>query len=54
MSAALRLAERGYQVSLLEASDRIGGKAGSNRNGADYDDHGYHVFPLWYLNMETG
>ena len=50
MTAALRLAEHGCQVSLFEATDRVGGKAGSNKNGADYNDHGYHVFPLWYLN----
>lgn len=50
MTAALRLVERGCQVSIFEATNRVGGKAGSNRDGADYNDHGYHVFPLWYLN----
>jgi uncharacterized protein with NAD-binding domain and iron-sulfur cluster len=50
MTAALRLAERGCRVSLLEAGDRLGGKAGASWNGAGYDDHGFHIFPLWYLN----
>lgn len=50
MTAALRLAERGCQVTLFEAADRVGGKAGSNKDGFEYNDHGYHVFPLWYLN----
>lgn len=55
MSAALRLAERGCRVTLLEGSGRLGGKAGSDRSvreGAEqYDDHGYHIFPGWYLNL---
>ncbi len=55
ISAALRLAERGCRVTLLEGSDRLGGKAGSRRSthqGRDhYDDHGYHIFPGWYLNL---
>lgn len=55
MTAALRLAERGCRVTLLEGSGRLGGKAGSDRSvrgGAEqYDDHGYHIFPGWYLNL---
>lgn len=55
ISAALRLAERGCRVTLLEGSERLGGKAGSLRStheGRDhYDDHGYHIFPGWYLNL---
>lgn len=50
MSAALRLAERGCAVTLFEADTRLGGKAGATRHGQDYDDHGYHIFPAWYLN----
>ncbi len=50
MTAALRLLERGCHVSLYEASARLGGKAGANKNGDDYDEHGYHIFPAWYLN----
>jgi uncharacterized protein with NAD-binding domain and iron-sulfur cluster len=51
MIAALRLAERGCSISIFEASARLGGKAGSTKNGDDYDDHGYHIFPMWYLNI---
>lgn len=51
MIAALRLAERGFSVDLYEASHRLGGKAGADKNGADYDEHGYHIFPMWYRNI---
>jgi uncharacterized protein with NAD-binding domain and iron-sulfur cluster len=51
MTAALRLVERGCEVTLIESSVRLGGKAGSNRNGDDFDDHGYHIFPMWYKNI---
>lgn len=51
MVAALRLAERGFSVELLEASDRLGGKAGGTRRGSDVDEHGYHIFPMWYRNI---
>jgi phytoene dehydrogenase-like protein len=51
MGATLRLLERGCRVTLFESSDRLGGKAGSNRHGADFDDHAYHIFPAWYRNI---
>jgi hypothetical protein len=68
MVASLELVKLGFDVTLYEASDRLGGKAGSDRYprlyGPDgvYDpkltlpkgvasDHGYHVFPQWYVNM---
>jgi hypothetical protein len=47
----MRLA--GVPVLLLESSDRLGGKAGSHRNASDpqyWEDHGYHIFPAWYVN----
>jgi uncharacterized protein with NAD-binding domain and iron-sulfur cluster len=50
MAAALRLAERGYDVGLYEASDRLGGKAGSHYIQGRWVDHGYHVFMAWYRN----
>lgn len=50
MSAALRLLERGCRVTIYEAGDRLGGKAGAVRNGSDLDEHGYHIFPNWYVN----
>jgi phytoene dehydrogenase-like protein len=51
MVAALRLAERGCQVGLYESNHRFGGKAGADKRGDDYDEHGYHIFPLWYRNI---
>jgi len=51
MAAALGLLERGCGVTLLDADVRLGGKAGSPSSGPGHDDHGYHVFPTWYLNI---
>jgi len=51
MVAALRLLERGCKVTIYEASDRMGGKAGAAHHGADWDEHGYHIFPMWYVNI---
>jgi protoporphyrinogen oxidase len=51
MAAALRLAERGCQVSLYEAGDHLGGKASALRNGEDFNEHGFHIFPAWYHNI---
>jgi uncharacterized protein with NAD-binding domain and iron-sulfur cluster len=49
--AALRLAERQCRVTIYEGSDRVGGKAGSNFIDGHYEDHGFHIFPAWYLNV---
>jgi hypothetical protein len=53
MTIAKEVVKQGLSVTILEAASRLGGKAGSdqnqNRNG-DWEDHGYHVFPGWYLN----
>lgn len=51
MVAALRLLERGCAVDIYEASDRLGGKAGTGLGGERSDDHGYHIFPMWYRNV---
>jgi uncharacterized protein with NAD-binding domain and iron-sulfur cluster len=51
MVAALRLLERGYRVEIYEASERLGGKAGTGLAAQIDDDHGYHIFPAWYLNI---
>ncbi|HET6409317.1 MAG TPA: FAD-dependent oxidoreductase [Chthoniobacteraceae bacterium] len=51
MVAALRLRQRGFDVVLYEASHRLGGKAGAETHGHDWDEHGWHLFPLWYLNI---
>src|ERR671929_1083577 len=50
MVAALRLAERGCRVRLLEATDRLGGKGGAGLRDGRLEEHGYHIFPAWYLN----
>src|SRR6266404_6490203 len=50
MVAALRLLERGCRVSIIEGSERVGGKAGATKHGQDFDEHGYHIFPDWYYN----
>lgn len=50
MTAAHRLLERGFEVALYERSDRLGGKAGAARVEGDYEEHGYHIFPVWYWN----
>lgn len=50
MTVAWELARRGCAVTLLEASERLGGKAGSNLVDGRLYDHGYHVFPGWYRN----
>jgi len=60
MTVAMELAERGVAVTLLEASDRLGGKAGADRRALPsagggraevWVDHGYHIFPGWYRNV---
>jgi protoporphyrinogen oxidase len=51
MAAAYSLLERGCKVTIFEGSDRLGGKAGSSVVDGYYEDHGYHVFPPWYLNI---
>ena len=51
MSAALELRRYGIDVEILEASERLGGKAGADKDGARYQEHGYHIFPAWYVNV---
>jgi hypothetical protein len=53
MVVARELALRRWRVILLERSQRLGGKAGSDgRNGRPVE-HGYHVFPQWYPNVRA-
>jgi uncharacterized protein with NAD-binding domain and iron-sulfur cluster len=47
------LALRGWHVTLLERSRRLGGKAGSDIKNGHVVEHGYHVFPKWYPNVRT-
>ncbi|MCH7688885.1 MAG: FAD-dependent oxidoreductase, partial [Planctomycetes bacterium] len=50
MTAALNLLKLGLKVDLYESSARLGGKAGAEQQGSQYEEHGYHIFPAWYLN----
>lgn len=51
MVVARELALRGWRVTLLERSQRLGGKAGSDIQNGNLVEHGYHVFPQWYPNV---
>lgn len=51
LAAALRLAERGCRVTVYDAAARLGGKAGADSHANSCVDHGYHVFPPWYVNV---
>ena len=53
MVVARELASRGWQVTLLERSKRLGGKAGSDIKHGRLVEHGYHVFPKWYPNVRA-
>lgn len=50
MVAARSLAQEGYDVTILEAQERAGGKAGAEFENGSWREHGYHIFPAWYLN----
>ena len=51
MISAREIAARGHTVTILEASTRLGGKAGADIKGGRLVEHGYHVFPAWYPNV---
>ncbi len=51
MVAARALRKAGFTVTILEASDSAGGKAGSKEKNGRLREHGYHIFPAWYLNV---
>ena len=53
MTVARELAMRGWHVTLLERSKRLGGKAGSDLKNGRLVEHGYHVFPQWYPNVRS-
>lgn len=50
MIAALRLRQRGCDVTILEATDQLGGQASAQRHDGHATDHSYHIFPPWYAN----
>lgn len=57
MTAALRLAERGYKVTIYEQSPYVGGKwravewkrEGSSKSA--FHEHSYHLYLNWYHNF---
>ncbi len=57
MTAALRLAQRGYKVTLFERDDFVGGKfratewVGEETKRRVYHEHSYHMFLNWYHNF---
>lgn len=53
MTVSRELALRGWRVTLLERTHRLGGKAGSDIKNGHRVEHGYHVFPQWYPNVRA-
>lgn len=55
MTVAKEVRKHGLEVLILEASDRLGGKAGSDPHPQTGEpvEHGYHVFPGWYANTRA-
>jgi phytoene dehydrogenase-like protein len=53
LSLARSLRGHGFSVTILEASQRSGGKAGADRIDGHYREHGYHIFPAWYHNTRA-
>jgi uncharacterized protein with NAD-binding domain and iron-sulfur cluster len=55
LAAALRLTERGFDVTLLEQDDFLGGKLGAHthegHHRADFHEHSYHMYLNWYRNF---
>ncbi len=57
MTAALRLAERGYKVTIYEQSPFVGGKyratkwQARNSDKFAYHEHSYHMYLNWYHNF---
>src|SRR5512143_1038702 len=51
LTAALRLAERGFKVTLYEEKDRLGGNLSSDRVNGVYHDVYPHMFCDWYSNF---
>ncbi len=53
LSAAHRLLEQGFDVTLFEANDYLGGKLGAPRDPGtgDFHEHCYHMYLSWYHNF---
>jgi uncharacterized protein with NAD-binding domain and iron-sulfur cluster len=52
LTAAQELAERGFEVTVYEANDRVGGKARSVPTGVGLQgEHGFRFFPAFYRHV---
>jgi hypothetical protein len=51
MTAALRLSQRGFKVTLYEAKDQLGGNLSSEKNNGVFHDVYPHMFCEWYANF---
>jgi hypothetical protein len=53
MSAATRLMEQGFDITLYEQNDFLGGKLGAHRldGNPDPHEHCYHMYLNWYNNF---
>lgn len=47
---ACAAAGRPVNIRILERSRRAGGKAGADEIAGNWEDHGFHIFPAWYVN----
>jgi zeta-carotene desaturase len=56
MVIAHELAKKRVSTVLLEADQRLGGKAGARPSSQDsniFEEHGYHIIPAWYVNFRN-
>ena len=53
LSAALRLLERGFEVTLYEQDDFVGGMMHSYKDpiSGEWREHSYHMMSNWYHNF---
>jgi len=53
MSAATRLMEQGFDITLYEQNDFLGGKLGAHKHEKNNDlhEHCYHMYLNWYNNF---
>jgi uncharacterized protein with NAD-binding domain and iron-sulfur cluster len=54
MVIAHELAKKRVPTVILEADQRLGGKAGARPSHQDpkiFEEHGYHIIPAWYVNF---
>jgi len=51
LTAALRLAQRGYKVTVYEEKPYIGGQLGAHKINGIYHEHCHHMYLNWYNNF---